>query len=193
MAVFRNAFIRQRLLVAALVAATATPAWATTASSGHFDPSALTAKANAGDATAAFELGTLYSAGYGVVQDYLASAKWLRQAADRGNADAACELGMLYQTSTYADTPPQDLPKATQWYKKAADQGNGCGLFALAALYDAGKGVPHDPVKAADLYKAAAAKGYALDKSTFPLEQVYARFHALAARLAGVSDPNGTN
>jgi TPR repeat protein len=177
------------LLGALLATAAAGVCRADEAASVGFDPAALQAQAEAGDAEAQFKIGTLYHAGYGVTQDYLAARRWLQRAADRGYADAQCELGVLYQTSTYADTAPADLPDAVGWYAKAAAQENGCGQFALAALYDSGQGVPKDPQRAHALYAKAASHGYTVDKTSFPLQQMFGRFKAIAAQLAGVTDP----
>lgn len=164
-----------------------------------FDAGALEAQAQAGDATAAFNLGTLDYVGLGVVQDYIGAAAWLKQSASEGDAEAACELGFLYQTGSFAQGPPPPDPKdAAPWYAQAAARGNACGEFALGALYQTGQGVTKDPEKAAALLAQAAAQGLKPDPSTLPLEQLQQRFYAAAYQLTGqtqwadmVSQPAG--
>jgi len=161
------------------------PAWA---DGQNFDAAGLETKAAAGDAGAAFDLGTLDYVGLGVVQDYIGAAAWLKKSATAGNAEAACELGFLYQTGSFAQGPPPPDPKdAAPWYAQAAAQGNECGEFALGALYASGKGVPKDSTKAAALSAKAAAQGFAPDPASFPLQQLQRRFYAAAYRLTGQS------
>ena len=183
----RRAFRRMIGAAVAGVAATSA-AIAGDAAAGPFDPTPLMTRAVGDDQNAAFQLGTLYYAGIGVAQDYLAAVKWLTKSAKAGNADAACELGMLYESGSYADTPPVNPTKAAQWYAEASAHGGGCGTFGLAALYQAGEGVTKDPVKAGQLFAQAASRGYVVDKTTFPLEQINRHFHAVATELAGRAD-----
>lgn len=153
------------------------------------DVTALQAKAEGGDALAAFQLGTLdYVGASGVVQDWVGAAKWLTLSATAGNADAQCELGLLYEIGSYGDAEPQEPATAVQWYGKSAALGNRYGEFALAAMYDSGKGVTKDPVKAAQLYAAASAQGYTADKTTFPEEQINRHFHQIATDLTGTTE-----
>jgi TPR repeat protein len=154
----------------------------------RFDAAPLIARAESGDQTAAFQLGTLYYTGIGVFQDYLAAVKWLTKSANAGNADAACELGMLYQSGSYADTPPVDPAQAAHWYGEAATHGNGCGAFGLAALYRDGEGLTKDPAKADQLFAQASPLGFTVDATTFPLEQINRHFHAVAVSVAGQAD-----
>jgi len=151
-----------------------------------FDPTALEAQAQAGDATAAFNLGTLDYTGLGVVQDYIGAAAWLKKSALAGNAEAACELGFLYQTGSFGQGPPPPDPKdAAPWYAEAAAAGNACGAFALSALYASGQGVAKDPAKAAALAAKAASLGLPANPSSFPLQQLQQRFYAVAYQLTG--------
>ena len=52
--------------------------------------------AQEGDADAQFNLGLMYSEGYGVSQDYKEAAQWFRLAAKQGHPDAQLNLGILY-------------------------------------------------------------------------------------------------
>ena len=162
------------------------PAWADGPPPSVFDAAALEARAQSGDATAAFDLGTLDYIGLGVVQDYIGAVAWLKKSALAGNGEAQCELGFLYQTGSIGQGPPPPDPKdAAPWYVRAAAQGNVCGEFALGALLASGQAGPKDPAKAAALLARAAAQGLAADPSSFPLQQLQQRFYAVAYRLTG--------
>jgi TPR repeat protein len=151
-----------------------------------FDAATLQSQAAGGDETAEFQLGTLDYVGLGVVQDYIGAMVLLKQSANQGNAEAACEVGFLYQTGSFGQGPPPPDPNdAVPWYAKSAAAGNACGEFALGALYQSGTGVAADPVKSAALLAQAAAQGFSLDPSTFPLEQLQRRFYAAAYKLTG--------
>jgi TPR repeat protein len=156
---------------------------------GHaqpYDVAALQQAAAQGDATSAFDLGTLDYVGINVVQDYIGALALLKQAANAGNAEAACEEGFLYQTGSFAQgPPPPDPADAAPWYAKAAAAGNACGAFGLAALYQQGLGVAKDPAKAKALFAQAAAQGLCQDPGSFPLEQLQERFYAVAYQLTG--------
>jgi len=179
-------FIRIGLVVTGLCCLLPAPqARADGAAATGFDATALQTKAANGDTDASFQLGTLDYVGLGVVQDWVAAAKWLTQAANAGDANAQCELGLLYQTGSYGDGLPQEPQVAAQWYQKSADQGNAYGEFALAALYQNGQGVAKDPTKAQALFAKAAAQGYVVDTTSFPLEQLNRHFHELATSLTG--------
>jgi TPR repeat protein len=163
------------------------PAWAD-GPAAAFNPAALAEAAQAGDAQAAFQLGTLNYTGLGVVQDYVAARTLLTQAANAGNAEAACELGFLYQTGSFAQGPPPPDPKtAASWYEKSAAAKNPCGEFALGALYQSGTGVAADPAQAASLFAAAAAQGFTQDSASFPLQQLQQHIYATAYKITGQS------
>ena len=59
---------------------------------------ALRARAEAGDAEAQFNLGTVYADGEGVPQDDAEAARWFRLAADQGLGEAQNNLGFMYDT-----------------------------------------------------------------------------------------------
>jgi TPR repeat protein len=175
-----------RCLLAALAICLAHPAPAR-ADDTAFDPAPLQARAQSGDATAQFQLGTLDYVGLGVVQDYTGAATLLKQAAAAGNAQAQCELGFLYQTGSFAQgPPPPDPADALPWYEKSAAQGDKWGAFALAALYQSGgQGVKPDPTQAQSWFAKAAAQGLTPDPNSFPLEQLQEHFYAIAYQITG--------
>lgn len=56
----------------------------------------LLRRAEAGEASAQFDLGWCYYSGEGVVQNYKEAVKWCRMAAEQGDADAQFNLGVCY-------------------------------------------------------------------------------------------------
>src|SRR5450759_3597993 len=56
----------------------------------------LQQKAEQGDAEAQFNLGVMYTNGYGVWQDYAQAAAWFLKAAEHGDAMAQIALGYAY-------------------------------------------------------------------------------------------------
>ncbi len=77
--------------------------------------------AEQGDAEAQFNLGWMYTQGWGVPRDDTEAAKWWHKAAEQGNANAQGKLGFLY---TQGRGVPRDDTEAVKWYRKAAEQGN---------------------------------------------------------------------
>jgi TPR repeat protein len=151
-----------------------------------FNPAPLQADAQSGNVTAEFQLGTLDYVGLTVVQDYIGAVDLLKQAGNAGNAEAQCEVGFLYQTGSFAQgPPPPDPADAAHWYEKSAALGDPWGEFALAALYQAGQGVPKDAAKAAVLFAQAAAQGVTADPASFPLAQLQTHFYEIAYQLTG--------
>ncbi len=73
-----------------LLAATILTLWATPSLSA--DIRTLRKQAEAGNANAQFNLGSMYETGSGVRQDYAEAAKWYRKAAERGDARAQYNL-----------------------------------------------------------------------------------------------------
>lgn len=86
----------------------------------------LRKQAEAGDAKAQFDIGSMYENGSGVKQDYAEAARWYRKAAQRGDARAQYNLGIMSQNGWGV---PKDDAEAAKWYRKAAMQG------AAAAQY----------------------------------------------------------
>jgi len=127
------------------------------AQSKGIDP-ALLAKANAGDASAEFQVGFAYANGKGVPREFTEAARWYRKAAEQGNADAQSLLGVLYRNGHGV---PQNYSEAELWCRKAASQGNAFAQFTLGLDYSQGKGVPQDFTQAALWYRKAAMQGNA--------------------------------
>jgi uncharacterized protein len=74
-----------------------------------------------GDATAQFDIGTLYERGIGVDKSAVKAAQWYQLAANAGNSEAQFKLATMYQRG---NGMPASIPNALKWYKAAADQGS---------------------------------------------------------------------
>jgi TPR repeat protein len=105
----------------------------------------LTAKAEAGDRKAQYDLGLKYDHGEGVPQDYKEAAKWYLKAAQQGDVRAQYNMGDMYY---HGEGVTQDYGQAMKWFLKAAEQDDGDAQCSLGALYYKGEGVPQDDVKA---------------------------------------------
>ena len=85
------------------------------------------------------------------------AAIWFREAAEQGHAPSQVDLGNLYSQGSGVT---QDDEQAVSWFLKAAQQGDARGRLFLGNMFEAGRGgLPKDPVKAASLYRQAAAQG----------------------------------
>jgi TPR repeat protein len=78
------------------------------------------ASAARGSAAAQARLGSMYSNGRGVPQNYYEAAKWYFRAADQGEGEAQRALGMLYNKG---EGVPKDLMLAYMWLNLSAAQG----------------------------------------------------------------------
>lgn len=123
------------------------------------DVSAIKAQAEKGVASAQTALGSLFSKGQGVPQDYKEAAKWYRLAADQGYAEGQLALGQLYEVGQGV---PRDEAEAARLFRSAAEQGNAAAQYSLAILYVTGKGVLPDIAEALRWYRQAAEQGDSL-------------------------------
>ncbi|HHF4028427.1 TPA: tetratricopeptide repeat protein, partial [Haemophilus influenzae] len=73
-------------------------------------------------------LGSAYSAGHGVRQDYIEAVKWFKKAAENGSADGQFKLGLVYLIGQGIQ---KDRTLAKEWLGKACDNGNqnGCEYY----------------------------------------------------------------
>ena len=128
--------------------------------------STLRAKAEAGDATAQYELGKRYYRGQGVQIDYAKALYWARLSASQGNSFGENLLGLLYDDGNGV---AQNYAKALHWYRLAVRQGNAKAENNLGWLYADGDGVPQNISKAAYWLRLAAKHGYAPAKRNLRL------------------------
>jgi len=125
------------------------------------DPIRLRLEANQGDATAQYQLGSMYALGNGVPQDDAEAVRWYRLAADQGNPLAQTNLGYMYSTGRGV---PQNDVQAVRWNRLAADQGSPTAQSNLGYMYSTGQGVSQDPVQAYKWYSLAAAQSTGTDR-----------------------------
>ena len=121
--------------------------------SGNVDFSALSERAESGEAEAQAALGKLYAGGERVPQDYGKALGWYRKAAEQGYPIAQNELGAMYRDGRGV---PRDYAEAIQWFREAANQGYPMAQFNLAGMYHYGQGVPQDYTEALKWLRMAA-------------------------------------
>jgi TPR repeat protein len=118
--------------------------------------------AERGDADAQFNLGKIYSDGWGLAEDDEQAIAWYRKAANQGNASAQRHLGMEYRDGAPHARPgavARDDAQAVAWFRKAADQGDALAQLCLGEMYDNGRGVVKDDVQAVAWYRKAVDQG----------------------------------
>ena len=146
-------------------AAAALPA---TASAAPLDK--LTARAQAGDATAEYVIANRYLRGTDTVKDPGAAMRWMTLAAVKGLPTAQYMLGTFY---TQGIGTRADPVKALQWYEAAALQGNRKAMHGLAIAYAQGAGTAQNMPEAVRWFSRAAQLGYV--DSQFNLAVLYER------------------
>ncbi|MBI1173613.1 peptidase C14, caspase catalytic subunit p20 [bacterium] len=82
----------------------------------------------------------------------------LRALADQGDTRSMIGLAYIRQNPNDSRYNPAE---AVQYFTRAANAGAPDAEFELAKIYEQGLGVPPDPAKALELYKASAAQGFA--------------------------------
>jgi uncharacterized protein len=75
-----------------------------------------------GNATAQTYLGYMYANGYGLPQNYIEAANWLRLASEQGFPEAQYLLGLMYNKGQGV---PQDYVEAYKWLDLAVAQAHG--------------------------------------------------------------------
>lgn len=130
-------------------------------------------------------LADAYVSGAGVPQDMEKASAWYRQAIGLGSGSAANALGVLYQSSDAAESLAwfekaaamndpngarnagqayarrgnlQDGAKAIYYLQKAADLGRAIALHDLGLLYEEGRAVRPDAVRARQFYEQAVER-----------------------------------
>lgn len=131
----------------------ATPRGNPLAAPDAYDVAALLNAAEAGDAHAAFLLGSRYASGRAGVRDDSEALHWFRKAADGGLAEAQFNLGQMYARGLGVG---RDLVQAARWYRAAAKQHLAEAQYNLALLYAQGLGVARDETLAAKWMRKAA-------------------------------------
>ena len=149
---FTHPFFKPQMsaIWAALLLATATPAWADNTTqfeqamaaynAGNYKQAfhLLQPLAQQGDAMAQNNLGAMYNNGQGVVQSYQQAMAWYQKAANHGDAAGQHNLGAMYEKGQGI---AQNYQQALAWYQKAANQGVAQAQNNLGAMYANGLGV----------------------------------------------------
>lgn len=136
---------------------------------------ALRSAALAGDAQAAYEVGTRFADGRGVETNQAAAMKWFALAAARGSVPAAYRLGTIYE---YSD---RNAVEARRLYAWAAERGNLRAMHNLGVLATESADGQSDWAGAVKWFRKAAELGLA--DSQHNLGVIYARGLAGEANL----------
>ncbi len=105
-------------------------------------------------APAQSSLGSLYSNGEGIPQDYAQAVTLFRKSANQGFLGGQYNLGLAYMKGLGVE---RDYVKAAEWFKKAAEQGLADAQYNLGVFYETGVGVPQNHAQALDWYHKAGA------------------------------------
>jgi TPR repeat protein len=141
----------KNLLLAALLFSSA-PALAQQAASAPFPPPVWN---NAG---AILKVGSSYSHGTGVTQDYDMALRCYRRAAELGNVEALYNIGMYHAVGHGV---PADRAQALVWFHRAAAQGYAPAMNSLGVIYSSRfQGTP-DYCEALKWFKKSAESGCA--------------------------------
>jgi TPR repeat protein len=134
----------------------------------------LLKKAEAGDVLAMVEVGRAYEEGGNWGRspsqantdladstiDTSRSAYWYEKAANLGNAEAQFRMARLMMPNDgdkdATTSHPKDAMKAIEWFSKAVEQKHVLAAYQLGTIYENGKHVTVDLVRAFDLYQLAA-------------------------------------
>ncbi len=112
--------------------------------------------AEAGSADACLQLGTLYSHGDRVDQDYAAAARWYEKAGQSSQPDGFYHLAFLRLQGLGC---PRDIGKGMQTLEQAADRGSRAAMLALHDLHTDGVYFPADRAVAQKWLLKAAGLG----------------------------------
>ncbi|TVO65031.1 tetratricopeptide repeat protein [Denitromonas ohlonensis] len=124
--------------------------------------------AEGGSSKAQYRLAQLYLEGRLVAADPARAEHWLARAAALGDDGAAAQLAALrrgvpddpYLAARRLESTGE-AATAAQHYARLSDTGDLRARTRLAWLYEAGRGVPRDLARAADLFESAARGGEA--------------------------------
>jgi len=118
----------------------------------------LFADAEAGLATAQFNLAQAYEAGIGLAVDIPESIRWYKTAAENHHPGALYRVGIALQRGISLE---QDSKAAVEYFQKGAELGDIQCQCALADAYRDGRGIDKDGTLAINWYKKASDQGNA--------------------------------
>lgn len=131
---------------------------------GQSKIAALTARAEAGDPEAQFELAVAYYEKPlpGVPQDHALAVQWLSRSASQGYHRAEYGMGIAYLQGKGV---PEDTRESTAWFERAASKGNLDAQYELALLLSDGKDNPTDDLDRALGLLRSAGKTHAASQT----------------------------
>lgn len=100
--------------------------------------------AEAGDANAMCNLGTMYLTGRGTSVNQENAVKWLKRAAEQNDANAMLKLAGLYQNG---EGVTQNHKEALKWIRKAVRRGSIHAVASLGYCYQEGLGIERNEKK----------------------------------------------
>jgi uncharacterized protein len=119
------------------------------------DMDAVRSKAEAGDASAEYELGRSMLSRRPTDSEFASAIPWFRRSAEQGYAPAEYMYGGIFREGRWND--PQQL---VYWWTKAAEQGDVHAQLWLGAFYEQGRyGFERDYFKAFKWLSMAAKQG----------------------------------
>src|SRR5580765_2069316 len=98
------------------------------------DMDGVRSKAEAGDASAEYELGRSMLSERPTDSEFASAMPWFRRSAEQGDATAEYMYGLVFREGRWKD--PKQL---VYWWTKAAEQGNVNAQLWLGALYEQGR------------------------------------------------------
>lgn len=114
-------------------------------------------------------MGTAYSRGCGVAQDFAESLNWWRKAAEHRSISAQEHLGWMFFVGANV---PQDYTEAHKWFETAAREGSAFSQLALSLMHYAGRGTARDESKAEAWLRRAADQDVTDEQSAHGLYYV---------------------
>ncbi|MHA1544736.1 MAG: tetratricopeptide repeat protein [Alphaproteobacteria bacterium] len=113
--------------------------------------------ADQGNRFAEYNLGIMYTQGFGTQADYQKALGWYRRAAEQWYARAQTVIGTAYRYGGF--DLPVDMVEAVRWLDLAAEQGEGDAQTYLGYIYGTGEGVSKDLITAYVWYSLGALNG----------------------------------
>ena len=124
--------------------------------------------AEEGDALAQFSLGQFYEQGSIVPKNDTEAVKYYTMAAKNEHPDACYKLAKCYAEGLLG--LQKNDTESAKWYERAAENGSFLSLIPLGNIYEKGKGVPKDLIKAYMWYSLALGEGQVTVKE--PLDRI---------------------
>jgi uncharacterized protein len=119
---------------------------------------AVISAAEAGSASAQFDLGNRYLNGAGVNQDNFEALRWFTLAAEQHNSNAQYNIAVMYLNGIGVI---KDQEQAVEWFLKAADNGDVNSQFTLGViLFNGQLNVPQNTAEAYKWFVLAGAGGH---------------------------------